>query len=517
MVEYINVPSSWNIRSNIPKEVLNICKKINVYLPCYLYGECLGDIIFLNKKQDFFQIICNLDVEVIKQLIPGSTIKKITTGEFQEESIVEVNIDNIKIVVTPLGVYKGEVLNTVKSIEDLLLSTPFYHNSFIYDVDKNNIGFLSLDACKLFTSDRSGFHYIAGVMQRRVLYLLPYDIFKYALAYKRMSELNSQDSNDRGFIKGLYGFYEIGVEEIISQIRSRNINETENAICFKDDINAFLEPHVYSIKDTTHLIDDEDISHSLNNSPITKFLEEYLSFLIPQFRVINKERDPKNNLLEVIARLLFNSYYLESEFDKYKYLDGKYGTAVILVSIFDAIAYNVYPFKENEVIIEIFNNSKIATLLPGETVALVNKILTFYKKINMRDSENLLSILNSTEAITPLSLILLTKEAKKEFGEYYMVALAPLFIRVGLNIFDKSVNRVMETINNSIERTKEDIRISELVDETLHKFSVDNNYCLSPNLFDFIAPILKNKIKNNTISGDVDSIINAIKEILTLL
>ena len=30
MVEYINVPSSWNIRSNIPKEVLNICKKLNV-------------------------------------------------------------------------------------------------------------------------------------------------------------------------------------------------------------------------------------------------------------------------------------------------------------------------------------------------------------------------------------------------------------------------------------------------------------------------------------------------------
>ena len=57
MVEYINVPSSWNIRSNIPKEVLNICKKLNVYLPCYLYGECLGDIIFLNKKPDFFQII----------------------------------------------------------------------------------------------------------------------------------------------------------------------------------------------------------------------------------------------------------------------------------------------------------------------------------------------------------------------------------------------------------------------------------------------------------------------------
>ena len=98
-----------------------------------------------------------------------------------------------------------------------------------------------------------------------------------------------------------------------------------------------------------------------------------------------------------------------------------------------------------------------------------------------------------------------------------MVALAPLFIRVGLNIFDKSVNRVMETINNSIERTNEDFKISELVDENLHKFSVDNNYCLSPNLFDFIAPILKNKIKNNTISGDVDSIINAIKEILTLL
>ena len=139
MVEYINVPTSWNLRSNIPKEVLNICKKLNVYLPCYLYGECLGDIIFLNKKPDFFQIICELDVDVIKQVIPGSTIKKITTGEFQEESIVEINIDGMKIVVTPLGIYKGTTFSTVKSIEDLLLSTPFYHNSFIYDIDKNNI------------------------------------------------------------------------------------------------------------------------------------------------------------------------------------------------------------------------------------------------------------------------------------------------------------------------------------------------------------------------------------------
>ena len=517
MVEYINVPSSWNIRSNIPKEVLNICKKLNVYLPCYLYGECLGDIIFLNKKPDFFQIICNLDVDVIKQLIPGSEIKKIITGEFQDESIVEVNIDGIKIVVTPLGVYKGLTFNAVRSIEDLLLSTPFYHNSFIYDVDKNNIGFLSLDTCKLFTKDKSDFQYRASVLQRRVLYLMHYDVFKYALAYKRMAELNSQDSNDRGFTRGIYGFYDIGVEEIISKIRALNINEVENAICFKDDINAFLEPHVYSVKDKTYLVDDEDVSHSLNDSPITKFLEEYLSFLIPQFRIVNKEREPKNNLLEVIARLLFNSYYLESEFDKYKYLDGKYGTAVILVSIFDAIAYQVCSSKENEIILELFNNSKIATLLPGETVALVNKILTFYKKIDMKVSENLLTMLNTTEAVTPLSLILLTKEAKKEFGEYYMVALAPLFIRVGLNIFDKSINRVMDTINNSIERTKEDVRISELVNENLHKFSVDNNYCLSPNLFDFIAPILKNKIKNNTISGDVDSIINAIKEILTLL
>ena len=97
------------------------------------------------------------------------------------------------------------------------------------------------------------FQYRAGVMQRRVLYLLPYDIFKYALAYKRMSELNSQDSNDRGFIKGLYGFYEIGVEEIITQIRSRNINEVENAICFKDD----MRPSNTKLKAlSSHLLND---------------------------------------------------------------------------------------------------------------------------------------------------------------------------------------------------------------------------------------------------------------------
>ena len=127
-------------------------------------------------------------------------------------------------------------------------------------------------------------------------------------------------------------------------------------------------------------------------------------------------------------------------------------------------------------------------------------------------------IINKRISVTPISLVLLTKEAKKEFGEYYMVALAPLLIRVGINIFDKSTDRIINTINNSIEETKEDVQISEFVDERKRKFIVDNNYYLSPSMFrDFIAPILKNKVKNNIISGDADSIIKAIEEILILL
>ena len=99
-----------------------------------------------------------------------------------------------------------------------------------------------------------------------------------------------------------------------------------------------------------------------------------------------------------------------------------------------------------------------------------------------------------------------------------MLALAPLLIRVGINIFDKSTDRIINTINNSIEETKEDVEISEFVDEGIRKFIVDNNYYLNPSMFrDFIAPILKNKVKNNIISGDADSIIKAIEEILILL
>ena len=137
MVKYKRVLNSWNLRSSIPKEVLDVCKKINVYLPCYLYGECLGDIIFLNKKPDFFQIISELDKTVVNQLIPGSVIKTLSAADFRESKIVEANMNGIKIVVTPLGIYKKSSFVIVDSIEQLLLSTPFYHNSFIYDVDKN--------------------------------------------------------------------------------------------------------------------------------------------------------------------------------------------------------------------------------------------------------------------------------------------------------------------------------------------------------------------------------------------
>ena len=301
-------------------------------------------------------------------------------------------------------------------------------------------------------------------------------------------------------------------------MKESNINTVDDPICFRDEINEFLEPHVYLSKTIGAPIINSDMWSALTESYVLTFLEDYLSFLIPQFRIIDIGIQSKNALLEVISALLLNSYYDESSAEKYKYLDGKYGAAVILVSIFDAIALSISPSKEKEIIMEIFNENKIATLLPSETVALVNKILTFYKKINLFVSDNFVTMLNSREPVTPISLVLLTKEAKKEFGEYYMVALAPLLIRVGINIFDKSTDRIIDTINNSIEETKEDVQISEFVDESIRKFIVDNNYYLSPSMFrDFIAPILKNKVKNNIISGDADSIIKAIEEILILL
>ena len=518
MVKYKRVLNSWNLRSSIPKEVLDVCKKINVYLPCYLYGECLGDIIFLNKKPDFFQIISELDKTVVNQLIPGSVIKTLSAADFRESKIVEANINGIKIVVTPLGIYKKSSFVIVDSIEQLLLSTPFYHNSFIYDVAQNTIGYSSFDETQLFRPDGSNFAYKSFLIERRSAYLTAYDIFKYALAYKRMSYLNSDDPNNREFIRDLYNFYDINLDNITKKMKEDNINTIDDPICFRDEINEFLEPHVYLSKTIGAPIINSDMWSALTESYVLTFLEDYLSFLIPQFRIIDIGIQSKNALLEVISALLLNSYYDESSVEKYKYLDGKYGAAVILVSIFDAIALSISPSKEKEIIMEIFNENKIATLLPSETVALVNKILTFYKKINLFVSDNFVTMLNSREPVTPISLVLLTKEAKKEFGEYYMVALAPLLIRVGINIFDKSTDRIINTINNSIEETKEDVQISEFVDESIRKFIVDNNYYLSPSMFrDFIAPILKNKVKNNIISGDADSIIKAIEEILILL
>ena len=333
-----------------------------------------------------------------------------------------------------------------------------------------------------------------------------------------MSDLNAEDPNDRQFIRHLYNFYDINLDNITKDMKESNINTIDDPICFRAEINEFLEPHIYSSKTRVNQVSESDMWSALIDSYILTFLEEYLTFLIPQFRIINISKPAKNTLLEVISALLFNSYYDEFSVEKYKYLDGKYGAAVILVSIFDAIALSISPSKEKEIIMEIFNENKIATLLHSEIVALVNKILSFYKKINIFASDDFVTMLNSMEPITPLSLILLTKEAKKEFGEYYMVALAPLLIRVGINIFDKSTDRIIETINNSIEETKDDVNISEFVDESVRKFIIDNNYYLSPSMFkDFIAPILKNKVKNNIISGDADSIIKAIEEILILL
>ena len=208
MVKYKRVLNSWNLRSSIPKEVLDVCKKINVYLPCYLYGECLGDIIFINKKPDFFQIISELDKTVVNQLIPGSVIKTLSAADFRESKIVEANINGIKIVVTPLGIYKKSSFVIVDSIEQLLLSTPFYHNSFIYDVAQNTIGYSSFDEPRLFRPDGSNFAYKSFLIERSSVYLTAYDIYKYALAYKRMSYLNSDDPNNREFIRDFYNFYD---------------------------------------------------------------------------------------------------------------------------------------------------------------------------------------------------------------------------------------------------------------------------------------------------------------------
>ena len=165
MVEYKRVLNSWNLRSSIPKEVLDICKKLNVYLPCYLYGECLGDIIFLNKKPDFFQIISELDKSIVNQLIPGSIIKRVSAVDFRESTIVEANINGIKIVVTSLGIYKKNSFVIVDSIEQLLLSTTFYHNSFIYDISQNTIGYSSFDALRLFSQDMNNFAYKSSVIE----------------------------------------------------------------------------------------------------------------------------------------------------------------------------------------------------------------------------------------------------------------------------------------------------------------------------------------------------------------
>ena len=64
----------------------------------------------------------------------------------------------------------------------------------------------------------------------------------------------------------------------------------------------------------------------------------------------------------------------------------------------------------------------------------------------------------------------------------------------------------------SSAENKENLEISDSVDEGIRTFIVDNNYYINPQAFSsFIAPILKNKIKNNIISGDVDSIIKAIE------
>ncbi len=383
MVEYKRVLNSWNLRSNIPKEVLDTCKKLNVYLPCYLYGECLGDIIFLNKKPDFFQIISELDKSIINQLIPGSTIKRVSAVDFRESTIVEANINGIKIVVTSLGIYKKNSFVIVDSIEQLLLSTTFYHNSFIYDVSQNTIGYSSFDALRLFSQDMNNFAYKSSVIERRSVYLTAYDVFKYALAYKRMSDLNAEDPNDRQFIRHLYNFYDINLDNITKDMKESNINTIDDPICFRDEINEFLEPHIYSSKTRVNQVSESDMWSALIDSYILTFLEEYLTFLIPQFRIINISKPAKNTLLEVISALLFNSYYDEFSVEKYKYLDGKYGAAVILVSIFDAIALSISPSKEKEIIMEIFNENKIATLLHSETVDLVNKILSFYKKINM--------------------------------------------------------------------------------------------------------------------------------------
>lgn len=526
MVEYKNVLSSWNLRSSIPKEVLSVCKKLNVYLPCYLYGECLGDIIFLNKKPDFFQIISQLDMNVVNQIIPGSEIKSVFKDHAYggEELIVEANINGINIVITPLGRYIKSILITSSTIESLLLSTPFYHNSFIYDVDKNMIGFSSFDKESLFRPDMADFYYGSYRLHRQLVDLTRYDIFKYALVYKAASYLNSDAKIYRALIRSLDS-YDFDIQSFLDSINQKQrfpIDDESDDVCYKNEISSFLEPHIYpkSLRSDNLVIDPEhEIAEYLNDSLILDFIEGYIGFLIPQFKTVVLDDDYKHELLMVIGRLLFNSYYSdESMISRYKYLDGKYGAAVIVISIFVAIARGISPNQSNNIIQDIFNNSKISQLLPSETVNIINKVLNFYKRRGTSIDTPMRPLPRSSDDDIPVSLILLTKEAKKEFGEYYMVALAPLFIRSTISIFENRLYILMDKIDKILEENKENLEISDSVDEGIRTFIVDNNYYINPQAFStFIAPILKNKIKNNIISGDVDSIIKAIEEILILL